>query len=76
MKRSHLQRIVAKALSIDSDAVDEHSSQESLPNWDSLAHLEILQGIEALSPGSLSEIPGLVDATSFEELLDLLHVED
>lgn len=42
-----LRGILSKALRIESQEIDIHCSAESSPSWDSLAHLDIVQALEA-----------------------------
>lgn len=39
--------ILSKALKVESQEIDIHCSAESYPSWDSLAHLDIVQALEA-----------------------------
>ena len=54
-------QLLSKALSIDEDLIDESFSMESIPQWDSFAHMQLILLIESelsirLSPKQMTEI--------------------
>jgi acyl carrier protein len=50
-----IREIVARTLHVESDAVSEASSPDSLPGWDSVKHVQILMSVEEDLGVKLSE---------------------
>ena len=55
--------LLAEALSLPANQIDETTDIETCPNWDSLAHFRIVAGIEAaigrqLDPIEIAELSG------------------
>lgn len=76
MNSTELKRILAQAVRVSPEDVDDSADQLSLPEWDSLSHIDLLEGIEQALPGALRMHPQLATATSFKELAVILVDED
>ena len=76
MNSTRLKQILAQAVRVSPEDIDDSADQLSLPEWDSLSHIDLLDGIEQALPGALQRHPQLATATSFEELALILVDED
>ena len=52
--------------------IDENASNETIEEWDSLGHLSILSALDDLTDGKASELDGLADSLSFDDLIKTL----
>ena len=68
-------KIIANALSISVDDVDEDSNSDNLAEWDSLGHLSILSSLDEQTIGKTSDIEGLSEMDSFKKLREILIKE-
>jgi acyl carrier protein len=64
--------VVAEALEIDAAQVADDANLDNLEAWDSLAHLRIVQGLEARLGGELSaeDIIGIYGLADVAAILD------
>ena len=68
-----VQQVVADALRLPKEQVTEEASMETLPEWDSFGHLNILVALHKRFEGRTKEIPGLAKATSVKKLAELIR---
>ena len=68
-------KIIANALSISVDEVDEDSNSDNIAEWDSLGHLSILSSLDEQTNGKTSDIEGLSEMDSFKKLREILIKE-
>ena len=72
---NYLKKIIANALSISVDEVDEDSNSDNIAEWDSLGHLSILSSLDEQTKGKTSDIEGLSEMDSFKKLREILIKE-
>ncbi len=70
---SFVKGIVANALELPLERVQESDSIETMEAWDSLGHLNILVALDKKLSGKVAKIPDFADATSIQKLADLLE---
>jgi acyl carrier protein len=44
--RDRVQRVVASVLGVPLTAIDEHTSPDTVPTWDSMQHLQLVLALE------------------------------
>lgn len=52
--------------------IDEKSSIENTPEWDSLGHLSILSSLDERTSGAASDLDSIAEADSIEKLVNIL----
>lgn len=52
--------------------IDEQSSIENTPEWDSLGHLSILSSLDERTSGAASDLDTIAEADSIEKLVNIL----
>ena len=62
-----IREIIAATLEIDLDAVDETTEHGSIPQWDSLGHVNILVALEA-------DLDLVLEAEDFERLTSVAAI--
>ena len=65
--------IIAQALDIPQERVQEQDSIETIPEWDSLGHLNILSALDKQFAGEAAKIPELAKATSVTAIVAVLQ---
>lgn len=45
--RTQIKSVIAETLGLSPDAIPDDASTETIPEWDSLKHLELMMAIEA-----------------------------
>ncbi len=69
MKDSDFLQIISKALELDDGAIISlNSTQSDLEGWDSLGHLAILSALDEATDGSISNVTGLSELTTLQDL--------
>lgn len=66
-------RIIASALELPADRVEEGDTIETVKEWDSLGHLNILTALDKHFSGKVGRIPELARATSVKRIIEILH---
>jgi len=77
MTTEELLNLIAKALKVDTKKITLDTKSESLDEWDSLGHLNILVQLDKATDGKASEFSELVEANSvfdFKSILKLKNV--
>ena len=64
--------LIAESLEVDEADIDENASNETIEEWDSLGHLSILSALDDLTDGKASELDGLADSLSLNDLIKTL----
>ena len=64
--------VVAQALGLEPGRVGEDASMETVPEWDSFGHLNVLMALDKATQGKAKGIPGLAKATSVGKISSLL----
>jgi|TARA_B110000263_G_C15286542_1_gene501089 acyl carrier protein len=64
--------LIAESLEVDEADIDENASNETIEEWDSLGHLSILSALDDLTDGKASELNGLADSLSLNDLIKTL----
>ena len=64
--------LIAESLEVDEADIDENASSETIEEWDSLGHLSILSALDDLTDGKASELDGLADSLSLNDLIKIL----
>ena len=72
MTTEELLNLIAKALKVDVKRITLESKSESLDEWDSLGHLNILVQLDKATDGKASEISELVEANSVSDFKSIL----
>ena len=70
---SQVADIIARALGVPADRVREQDSIETIPEWDSLGHLNILSALDKTFAGEAAKIPELAKATSVAAIVAALQ---
>jgi acyl carrier protein len=69
MKESDFLQIISRALELDNGVIISlNSTQSDLEGWDSLGHLAILSALDAATAGSISNVAGLSEFTTLQDL--------
>lgn len=71
MAERHLFEIVSQALRIEPDRLDEGTSYQSIPEWDSLGHVSLMEALEEAYGIKVSDDVA-VDLTSIEAIRTFL----
>ena len=69
----NVRAVVAQALGLEPDRMGEDASMETVPEWDSFGHLNVLVALDKATQGKAKGIPGLAKATSVEKISALLR---
>lgn len=64
--------IVAQALGLEPAQLGEDAGMETVPEWDSFGHLNVLVALDKATQGRAKGIPGLAKATSLGKISSLL----
>ncbi|MDG2061368.1 MAG: hypothetical protein P8J93_06105 [SAR86 cluster bacterium] len=72
INKATLISLIAESLELDEAKIDENASNETIEEWDSLGHLSILSALDDLTDGKASELDGLADSLSFDDLIKTL----
>ena len=67
-----MKNIISEALSAE---IDENSNSSNVAEWDSLGHLSVLSALDAKTDGKTSDINGIGELDSFQELKEKLVSE-
>lgn len=65
--------LIAQALGVPPGRVTEADGIETLAEWDSLGHLNILTSLDRRFQGKVAHVPGLAKATSVKAIVGLLQ---
>lgn len=69
-----LQNVIATTLKVPSSKINEQSKKEDLPQWDSLAHLNLMMAIEQTFDVAL-EVEDFDRLTSVPAIIQVLERE-
>ena len=72
MTTEELLSLIARALKVDAKNITLASKSESLEEWDSLGHLNILVQLDKATSGKASEFSELVEANSVSDFKSIL----
>lgn len=72
-RASFVTTLIAGALDVPTERVSEADSMDTMAQWDSMGHLNILTALDKSFAGRVAAIPGLAKATSVRQILDLLR---
>jgi acyl carrier protein len=70
--KNELLNLIAKALELPSDSINDKSSGNNMEAWDSLGHLSILVLLDKHVEGRASKISNLAVATSVKKISQIL----
>jgi acyl carrier protein len=65
-----VEAVVARVLNVDPSEVTDETSRETLPEWDSMAHLSLVTGLEEEFKVSLA----IADAMEMTSVLDIKRI--
>lgn len=68
-----VREVVADALRLPKERVEDASSMENVSEWDSFGHLNILVALNKRFDGKAKGVPGLAKATSVKKIAALLQ---
>lgn len=69
-----IKQIIKEALGIKREIADD-DNQSSIPEWDSLGHLNILTALDKAFDGKAASIENLAQATSVKEIVQIFRKE-
>tara|TARA_Y100001934_G_C12184281_1_gene693155 strand:- start:561 stop:800 length:240 start_codon:yes stop_codon:yes gene_type:complete len=72
MNKEEVYKIIGQVLNMEAEEITPETSVETVPNWDSLAHINILTALDEKASGKIAEIEDFMDATSVQEICDTL----
>jgi acyl carrier protein len=72
--KEKLLQIITKALGLK-EQISKDDSIQTIEEWDSLGHLEILAALDMEFEGRMASIQDLASATSVKEIFDILRRE-
>ena len=72
MNKEEVYKIIGQVLNMEAEEITAETSVETVPNWDSLAHINILTALDEKASGKIAEIEDFMDATSVQEICDTL----
>ena len=75
MTTEELLNLIAKALKVDEKKITLDTKSESLDEWDSLGHLNILVQLDKPTDGKPSEISELEEANSVSDFKSILKLK-
>ena len=67
-----LKTVISNVFGLTSDKIDESTTMESIEQWDSLKHLELIMAIEEKF-GIVFETEEILEITSFTRIKDILR---
>ncbi len=70
--KDQLKHIMADVLSVDPDSINENTTQDSLPRWDSLGHMNLCMALEEEFNTRFTDRQ-VVEMTSFEKVVAVLE---
>jgi hypothetical protein len=71
--RQEIVAAVAKALEMRPEDVSIATSNETVGNWDSLAHLSILESLDGVTGGKSTRVRDLASAFSVKGIIETLR---
>jgi|TARA_B100000767_G_scaffold56495_1_gene52103 hypothetical protein len=71
LNKKELYEIVSVAIEPERP-IDEESSEDNTPEWDSLGQLSILASLDDRTSGATSNLEGISEADSIIKLLDII----
>ncbi len=74
MKKENILQLIKEALDAENE-INDDSSEENIPEWDSLGHLSILTALDEATGGKASAISDLSEATSVKKIFDIFEKE-
>ena len=72
MNKEEVYKIIGQVLNMEAEEITPETSVETVPNWDSLAHINILTALDEKASGRIADIEDFMDATSVQEICDIL----
>lgn len=76
MKKEELIKLVEEALELRAGQVDETTSSENCPEWDSLGQLVVLSKLKESLGSEFKDFSGLASLNSIQKLCDYFKVVD
>jgi len=76
MTTEELLNLIAKALKVEAKKITLDTKSESLDEWDSLGHLNILVQLDKATGGKASEFSELVEANSVSDFKSILKLKN
>ena len=71
LSKKELYEIVSGAIQPERP-IDDQSSEDNSPEWDSLGQLSILSSLDDVTSGATSNLDGISEANSSKKLLDII----
>ncbi|HCO99890.1 MAG: hypothetical protein CL573_05510 [Alphaproteobacteria bacterium] len=68
MTREEVYATVGQILNIKPEEVTPETGAETSPDWDSLAHINILTALDEKTNGKIAEIDDFMEASSVEKI--------
>ena len=73
MTREEVYATVGRVLNLKPEEVTAETGAETAPDWDSLAHINILTALDEKTNGKIAEIDDFMDATSVAKICEVLN---
>jgi acyl carrier protein len=73
--RQRLMKMMADILGVNSDEISDDSSMETVENWDSLKHMELIGSIEEEFEIPLLSADEIVEMTTVVEIMRVLKTK-
>ena len=75
MNTTEITSIIAKVLEINIDDVNDELSVGDIPQWDSLAHMQLLEALEEAS-GKTLDIEQIIEIEDVQDIIDAFQSRD
>ena len=75
MNTIEINSIIAKVLEINIDDVNNELSVGDIPQWDSLAHMQLLEALEDAS-GKALDIEQIIEIEDVQDIIDAFQTRD
>lgn len=75
MNPSKIYSIIAKVLEINIDDINNELSIGDIPQWDSLAHMQLLEALEESSATTL-DIEQIIEIEDVQDIIDAFQKRD
>ena len=67
-----LKQVLANVFDEESESINDESSMDTIENWDSLKHLEIITELDKLIGNKIKNIKDFSKLTSLKKILSLI----
>jgi acyl carrier protein len=68
-------KVLAEVMEVEADTINDESSPDTLEEWDSLAHVQVVLGLEKEFGIKISPEDGIEHFTSFGDIVTFLSAQ-